>query len=293
MTPYAEGHLVLVVNRQAEVDVGGLDGLTRPEVKHIAIANPISPRTDSRRSRPWRRRTRRGSRRSWSSRNPSARPSSTSRRATRRSAWSPGRSRTCRKSGRSSWTARSMTPSCNTWASSPARGNPEAARKLADFLPSDKGQEILASFGFDPIRRGPGVTAGREFIALRPGPGGTMSSIPLIERCPGRPALGKSGLASTWWSSTDVATPGSVRSGTRSEARRSPASGTRSVRSATASGGERRSWPATRGRPAAAMALDDGTCPTGLAGFHRCFRPIDGDEGTLGYGAAGVATAGG
>jgi ABC-type molybdate transport system substrate-binding protein len=33
-------------------------------------------------------------------------------------------------------------------------GNPAAARKLADFLLSDKGQKILVSFGFDPIRRG-------------------------------------------------------------------------------------------------------------------------------------------
>jgi molybdate transport system substrate-binding protein len=42
VTPYAEGHLVLVVNRQADVAmaVAGLADLTRPEVKHIAIANP-------------------------------------------------------------------------------------------------------------------------------------------------------------------------------------------------------------------------------------------------------------
>jgi molybdate transport system substrate-binding protein len=40
VTPYAQGLLVLVVNRKSDVDVNGLGDLTRPEVKHIAIANP-------------------------------------------------------------------------------------------------------------------------------------------------------------------------------------------------------------------------------------------------------------
>ena len=44
VTPYARGLLVLVVNRKAGVAVDGLADLTKPEIKHIAIANPeIAP----------------------------------------------------------------------------------------------------------------------------------------------------------------------------------------------------------------------------------------------------------
>lgn len=38
--PYARGVLVLVVSRRAGVEVGGLPDLRKPEVKHVAIANP-------------------------------------------------------------------------------------------------------------------------------------------------------------------------------------------------------------------------------------------------------------
>jgi molybdate transport system substrate-binding protein len=38
--PYAQGSLVLVVYREAGVDVAGLDDLKKPEIKHIALANP-------------------------------------------------------------------------------------------------------------------------------------------------------------------------------------------------------------------------------------------------------------
>jgi molybdate transport system substrate-binding protein len=38
--PYAQGRLVLVVSRKAGVSVGGLADLLKPEVKHVAIANP-------------------------------------------------------------------------------------------------------------------------------------------------------------------------------------------------------------------------------------------------------------
>jgi molybdate transport system substrate-binding protein len=40
VTPYVEGLLVLVVNRKSGVAVDGLGDLTKPDVKHIAIANP-------------------------------------------------------------------------------------------------------------------------------------------------------------------------------------------------------------------------------------------------------------
>ncbi len=40
VTPYAQGLLVLVVNRQSGVAVSGLPDLRKPEVKHVAIANP-------------------------------------------------------------------------------------------------------------------------------------------------------------------------------------------------------------------------------------------------------------
>ena len=40
VTPYAQGLLVLVVSRKSGVAVSGLPDLTKPEVKHIAIANP-------------------------------------------------------------------------------------------------------------------------------------------------------------------------------------------------------------------------------------------------------------
>jgi molybdate transport system substrate-binding protein len=40
VTPYAQGLLVLVVNRRSGVAVSGLLDLTKPEVKHVAIANP-------------------------------------------------------------------------------------------------------------------------------------------------------------------------------------------------------------------------------------------------------------
>jgi molybdate transport system substrate-binding protein len=40
VAPYAQGLLVLVVNRQSGVAVSRLLDLTKPEVKHVAIANP-------------------------------------------------------------------------------------------------------------------------------------------------------------------------------------------------------------------------------------------------------------
>jgi len=40
VAPYAQGLLVLVVSRKAGVSVGGLPDLAKPEVKRIAIANP-------------------------------------------------------------------------------------------------------------------------------------------------------------------------------------------------------------------------------------------------------------
>jgi molybdate transport system substrate-binding protein len=44
VTPYAQGLLVLVVNRKSGVAVNDLSDLTKPEVKHVAIANPdIAP----------------------------------------------------------------------------------------------------------------------------------------------------------------------------------------------------------------------------------------------------------
>ncbi len=46
-----------------------------------------------------------------------------------------------------------------------------AARKLADFFLSDKGQEILVSFGFDPIRRGQeSLVRSRSATPLRASP---------------------------------------------------------------------------------------------------------------------------
>jgi molybdate transport system substrate-binding protein len=40
VTPYAQGLLVLVVNRKSGVPVNGLPDLAKSEVKHVAIANP-------------------------------------------------------------------------------------------------------------------------------------------------------------------------------------------------------------------------------------------------------------
>src|SRR5262249_41207533 len=40
VTPYAQGLLVFVVSRKSGVAVSGLPDLTKPEVKHVAIANP-------------------------------------------------------------------------------------------------------------------------------------------------------------------------------------------------------------------------------------------------------------
>jgi molybdate transport system substrate-binding protein len=40
VSPYTQGLLVLVVNRKSGVLVSGLPDLTRPEVKHVAMANP-------------------------------------------------------------------------------------------------------------------------------------------------------------------------------------------------------------------------------------------------------------
>jgi hypothetical protein len=51
--PYARGSLVLAVHPEAGAGISVLADLARPEVRVIALANPISPPTAGRPGRPW------------------------------------------------------------------------------------------------------------------------------------------------------------------------------------------------------------------------------------------------
>jgi molybdate transport system substrate-binding protein len=153
VTPYAQGHLVLVVNRQSDVSVSDLSDLTKSEVGHIAIANPkVAPYGFA------------------------------AKQALEKSGLAAVQPKLVL--GESVQQALQFVQTGNAQVGLVARtianvpevrqieldrtlydpivqylgivartGNPEGAKKLVDFVLSDEGQQLLVSFGFAPIGR--------------------------------------------------------------------------------------------------------------------------------------------
>jgi molybdate transport system substrate-binding protein len=152
VTPYAEGHLVLVVNRQADVAVTGLADLTRREVKHIAIANPETA--------PYGFAAKQALEKSGLEAVVSKLVQAESIRQALQFVQTGNaevglvaRSVANVPEVRQVELDRTLYDPIMQYMGIVTRtGNPAAARKLANFLLSDKGREILVSFGFDPIR---------------------------------------------------------------------------------------------------------------------------------------------
>jgi molybdate transport system substrate-binding protein len=154
VAPYAEGHLVLVVGRQSGVAVDGLADLTRPEVKHIAIANPeVAPY-------------------GFAAKQVLEKSGLTAVTPKLVQAESVRQALQFVQTGNAEvgLVARSVAnvpevrqveldrtlydPIVQSLGIVTRTANPGAARQLADFLLGGQGQEGLASFGFDPVGRG-------------------------------------------------------------------------------------------------------------------------------------------
>jgi molybdate transport system substrate-binding protein len=154
VTPYAEGHLVLVVNRQADVGVTGLSDLTRPEVKHIAIANPETA--------PYGFAAKQALEKSGlDAVAPKLVQAESIRQALQFVQTGNAEVGLVARSVANVPQVRQVEldrtlydPIVQYMGIVNRTGNPEAARKLADFFLSDQGQEVFLSFGFAPVGGG-------------------------------------------------------------------------------------------------------------------------------------------
>jgi molybdate transport system substrate-binding protein len=154
MTPYAEGHLVLVVNRQADSGVTGLSDLTKPDVKHIAIANPETA--------PYGFAAKQVLEKSGlEAVAPKLVQAESIRQALQFVQTGNAEVGLVARSVANVPQVRQVEldrtlydPIVQYMGIVTRTGNPAGARKLADFFLSDKGQEILVSFGFAPVGRG-------------------------------------------------------------------------------------------------------------------------------------------
>jgi molybdate transport system substrate-binding protein len=154
VTPYALGHLVLVVNRQAGVAVTGLSDLTRPEVKHIAIANPETA--------PYGFAAKQALEKSGlEAVGPKLVPAESIRQALQFVQTGNAEVGLVARSVANVPEVRQVEldrtlydPIVQYLGIVAGTGNPGAARQLADFLLSDESQKLLESFGFAPVGRG-------------------------------------------------------------------------------------------------------------------------------------------
>jgi molybdate transport system substrate-binding protein len=151
VTPYALGHLVLVVNRQAGVGVTGLADLTRPEVKRIAVANPETAPYGFAAAQVLEKAGLEGVA-------PKLVQAESIRQALQFVQTGNAEVGLVARSIASVPEVRQIEldralydPIVQYMGIVAHTGNPAAARKLADFLLGDKGQEILVSFGLDPV----------------------------------------------------------------------------------------------------------------------------------------------
>jgi molybdate transport system substrate-binding protein len=156
VTPYAEGHLVLVVSRQAGVAVSGLADLTKPEVKRIAIANPETA--------PYGFAAKQALEKSGlEAVGPKLVHAESIRQALQFVQTGNAEVGLVARSVANVPEVRQVEldrtlydPIVQYMGVVAHAGNPGAARQLADFLLSDEGQKLLVSFGFDPVGRGGG-----------------------------------------------------------------------------------------------------------------------------------------